>query len=471
MSLFSTLSVSQSGLSAASTQLQVTANNVSNAGRDGFTRKSAILSSASLGEVGGGVQVTGFARASNDTLYKTLTKATSNAGLRTTQDDYLQRVQDIWGTSSSDNPTISANVAAFVNSWTSYAASPESTVAERQVLQNATNLTDEIKRISEEVESLDRDCYKDINATLEDLNSYLVQIRDLNQKISQAVTDNQSPGDLQDSRDQLVLKISEITSCTILERDNGQIAVYTATGYQLVDGTSARSFSYDGTDVTADSNPGLSLNTAIVGGKLEGLLNFRDTSAAAAASTEPGTGVIRKLRDQLDAITNAFLTTVTTATSGADTFAAAYNNATTGAGELAANFFTGTNRTNIAVNAALIAGTSTLKAACGNAVVTSLMDSTRVFSASGLSTTGSNYATLVTASITGFQQAASNISTLKASAETQHDYLEQRITNETNVNVDTEMINLVTLQNVYSANARVLSVVQDLFGVLQSLLI
>jgi flagellar hook-associated protein 1 FlgK len=44
--------------------------------------------------------------------------------------------------------------------------------------------------------------------------------------------------------------------------------------------------------------------------------------------------------------------------------------------------------------------------------------------------------------------------------------LQQRFNETSGVNVDQEMANLLTLQNSYSANARVLSAVKDMFDAL-----
>lgn len=581
MSLFSTLSVSFSGLQATSTQLQLTSNNVANAGQEGYTRKEAILTSASLGNIGGGVKVLGFVRAENATLFTTLTKATTSASMRATQDDYLQQVQTLLGTASSDNPVLSDAIVQFTNAWTQFAAQPESLISERQVIQAGINFTDEMHRISGAVEALDRQCYNDVNSTLGELNNYLLQAQDINYKIAQATNTGQSTGDLEDRRDRVVLSISELTGLTVLQRNFGQIALYTSTGYQLLDGASVREFVYDGTDVTSSANPGLSLNTALAGGKIEALVNFRATTTP--PSTDPATSVIQKLRSQLDEVADAFTNLVTTATSGEVTFASAYDAATAstdavaahrtltgalrfdaltagatgngisitlaagtnagtyqititdgtttenvdnvnigagpydwtammtavntlpstlvsaavnGAGtldpagltlgvpytlyggadegspdELDSGFFTGTDRTSIAVNAALLDGTSTVKGASSGAVVDALLDSTRAFSADGLTLTNASYGSLVTSMMSGFQQSANSVSYLSNTAETQKEYLSQKLTNETNVNIDTEMVNLVTLQQTYTASARVMSVVRDLFGVLESLML
>lgn len=468
MSLASALTISLSGIRASSSMIELTSSNISNASTEGYTTKRAVVNSTTLGGLGAGTEVSGFRRAENNALYITLTKATSNEGLRSKQDDYLQQVQDILGTSGSDDPGLTSALSDFINSWKELAATPESAVNGRQVVQDAVVLSDEIKRVANEVEELDRQCQAEVNSTLADLNSYLEQIKDLNTKIAQAYTSNLSTGDLQDQRDVLTLKVAQITGITVLERNYGQVALYTSTGYQLVDGGACRSFSYDGTDITSSINPGLSLNTALGGGSLQALVDFRATSTP--ASTDPAINVIQKLRDQLDAIAGAFLNTVTTATSGEDTFAAAYNDATTATGELDEDFFVGTNRTNISVNPDLLDGTSDVKAGAAQAVTDAMLDATRTFSADGLSISSASYTSLFTSSLTVFQQAANNIATLQDTAERAMDYLKEKYTNETNVNVDEELVNLVTFQNSYAASAHAMSVIQEMFTKLEQLL-
>lgn len=468
MSLESALAISMSGIRTASTQLELTASNISNASTEGYTKKTAVSSAAALGAIGGGSQVSGFTRTTDGPLFVTLTKETSNASMLSKQDDYLQQVQDILGTNNSDNPDLSAYMTDFVNSWTELSASPESLVCQQQVVQTAVNITDEVARLSSEVESLDRQAYTEITKTIDDLNSYLQQIRDLNEKISLTQNSGLSSGNLQDERDQLILKVAEIAQITIMDRPNGQIALYTASGYQLLDGTSARSFSYDGTTVTSTTNPTLALNDALSGGTLEALVDFR--AVTTPASTESGTSVIQKLRDQLDEIVTAFTSVVTTATSGTDTFAAAYASVAATGTQLDTNFFTGANRFTFAVNASLLDGTATVKTSVASAVTTAMLDSTRTITADGLNIVGASYSSFVTSIFSGFQQAASNIATLNDNAETTRTFLAEKLTNKTAVNVDNELVALVTFQNAYAASAHVMSVINGLFTKLENLL-
>jgi flagellar hook-associated protein 1 len=63
-------------------------------------------------------------------------------------------------------------------------------------------------------------------------------------------------------------------------------------------------------------------------------------------------------------------------------------------------------------------------------------------------------------------QAASAATNLQQGQDTVLSALQQRYNSETGVNIDTEMSNLIALQNAYGANARVMSAVQDLMSTL-----
>lgn len=222
MSISSALTIALSGIQTSSTRLEQTASNISNASNEGYSTKTVVATSASLGSVGGGAQISGFTRAENNALYTTLVKATSNLGLRDKQSDYQQQVQNLFGMSDSDNPALSEALSDFTNSWKVFASTPESLVNSRQIVQDAVVFTDEVKRLANAVEDLDRQCENEIDSTLTTLNSALEQIADLNKKISQAFTSNLSTSDLQDKRDVLVLDVAEMTDVTILERSYGQ---------------------------------------------------------------------------------------------------------------------------------------------------------------------------------------------------------------------------------------------------------
>jgi flagellar hook-associated protein 1 FlgK len=63
-------------------------------------------------------------------------------------------------------------------------------------------------------------------------------------------------------------------------------------------------------------------------------------------------------------------------------------------------------------------------------------------------------------------EAASNASSLAQGQQVVVNALKQRFADQAGVNVDQEMANLLTLQNAYGANARVMSTIKEMFDML-----
>jgi flagellar hook-associated protein 1 FlgK len=135
----------------------------------------------------------------------------------------------------------------------------------------------------------------------------------------------------------------------------------------------------------------------------------------------------------------------------------------------------------ISVNSALLADSSKLVAyASGTAVGDStrpdflfnqLTSSTLQFSPdTGVGTAGIPYSgsisTFLRQVISQQGEAASAASNLKDGQDVVLNSLQQRFNDGSSVNVDQEMATLLTLQNAYAANARVLSAVKDMFDTL-----
>jgi flagellar hook-associated protein 1 FlgK len=170
----------------------------------------------------------------------------------------------------------------------------------------------------------------------------------------------------------------------------------------------------------------------------------------------------------LQTLTNAL---TTDSTGPPQTFADAYNTATTGTGELASNFFTtdgSGDPSSLTVNSNLTSGNMTLKQASAEPTAAA-MSANFSFSASALNVTGT-YVDLTTAILSGFQEAANTVATQNTAAAQQKTYYQQALTSATGVNVDSELVNLTTLQNSYAASAHVITTINAMLADLENVL-
>ena len=473
MSLTSALSIALSGLQAQSTALSVVSSNIANAQTPGYTEKSLDYSSLSLGADLGGVSISGYTRATDAALTASLNTATSSAGYLSTQYSYLQQVQSILD-STATNPTLSSDLSTFQSDLTNLASSPESSIQQQTVVNDGNKLAQDIQSIDSQVTALQKQATTDITSNVSTLNADLAKVQSLNTQIATANASGQPIVDLEDERDTTVTNISSITSVTVMQRSNGQIALYTPGGTTLVDGQ-AQTFTYDGTNVT--NSAGQTETSGFTGGSLQAQLGFVDTSSAAASSANPGIGVIAKLQSQLSTLVGAL-------TNSNSAFVSAYSSAVTastaaGASQngdsIASSFFTVGLDNNgnpdpgtFAVNASLLNTSATLPETGVDAISNSFT-STANYTASGLSAKGVTYTQLGTAILSNFQLAANTLKSSSSDASSQQTYYSTTQASTTGVDTDTELVNLTTLQNSYAAAAHMISTIETLFTTLEDI--
>ena len=455
MSLDTALSGALTSLKTVQQQIALVSNNINNANTPGYTRKTANLSPVGDGVDLVGVKISDYARASDATLLKQLNAASAENGFKSAQTQYLNQVQDILG-SSSDSVKLTGHLSAFASAWRQLQAEPENSALQNQVVTTGNSFAGTVRTISGKIEQLDRAIASDISTAVSDLNNALQDVEKFNAQIAQALASATPTGDYEDQRDTALQKIAQYVDIRVLQRNNGQVAVYTPYGFPLLDGQ-AQQFSFSGNNITVVGSTTV-VNDNLQNGRLEALLALRTDSAPAAASPDPTQEIIRKLRNQLDTLVSGFLN----ATTAPDSFAQAYNSATTATGELASGFFTGSNRTDIAVNAALLSGASTVKQLAAGGVATAMGNDTRSFTAYGQTVTNQSYTDYAQEIIGVWQTGAKRAADEAEVAQSQSAYFKKLFTDQSAVNVDAELINLQTLQRSYQAAARLVSVIQQM---------
>lgn len=458
MSLISALDIAKSSIRTIQSEIQVVSGNVSNAGVEGYTRKSLNLSADTNGTDGiGGVRINGYNRDISDTVSKLLNQAISDDGLKGTQKDYLNRIQDLLGSTQS-SPLLSKALSEFSAAWKTFATSPEDATNKTNIIYKAQNLTYEITREAAGLDKITADANKEVDASVTDLNSSLQRVYDLNNEINAADAAGVSSTDLQDQRDQAVQTISKYLKITVVQRSGNRLAIFTPGGSSLLD-NSPNQYVWNGSTITQN---GTNVTSQLSGGKLEALIGILDPAPSASTLNDPGKASLYKIEQQLDKLTDLLA-------NPANTFATAYNSATTNAGEEPSAFFSGTTRYTFALNSNIATGATTIKQAAAKPVSDDLNLSTRSISAGNLSTTNVSYTTYANAIIATQNQNAKQVTDNAEISSNQKDTYAKRIKDETGVNVDTEIVKLTELQNNYAASARVISTVKSMYDILDGL--
>ncbi|MCL2473820.1 MAG: flagellar hook-associated protein FlgK [Alphaproteobacteria bacterium] len=476
MSLTAALSVALSGIKTSTTAAQIISGNIANAQTEGYTKKGLSLSAVSLGTDIGGVQISGYTRVTNAVLQRTLFNATSSEANLGMLNGYMMQIQSMLD-STGDPPALTSTLNNFQASLIKYSSDPSNEIIGRTVVAEANNFANTIRSISNQLATLERDAKSDMTTSVSELNVLLQQVQNINDKITATLALKQPIGNLQDERDVLISKIAEVASINVLERHNGQIAIYTNSGLALLDGQPQR-FSVGVDGVTVMNAAGSDVTIALTGGKLQAITAFLSD-----------TGEIAQLKSQLQ---NLVLMFVAETPSG-NSFADVYNAAGIKPGELPDSFFKAvidpdTGLPNIAtfsVNPDLLNGTFSMKSTAAtdlnnvlnstNAAIVIIpgtpptYDTSDTFQSIGLNVKTQTFSGITATILSGFQQIASSIQIRHESVATQKQYYSITLSNQTGVNTDEELINLTNWQNSYAASAHVVSVIQKMLDILQNM--
>ncbi len=151
---------------------------------------------------------------------------------------------------------------------------PSNEAAKTQVVYRAEELVNTMKDLNYRLEELKSDINSEIKIRIDEINSYLKRIADLNQKILTSSSISSSPNDLLDERDRLLDKLSELSNISVTNHSNGQISlsigdkvVLNGSSYQEI-----KTLTINGTYYAYVGNNLLTFND----GKMAALFELRD---------------------------------------------------------------------------------------------------------------------------------------------------------------------------------------------------
>ncbi|MDH1181382.1 flagellar hook-associated protein FlgK [Achromobacter mucicolens] len=284
------------GLNAAQAGLATTGHNINNATTVGYNRQRVMTSTAGAqatanGYIGRGVQVDTVVRSYDSFLYKQLVGANGSGAQLQAQLDQVSQINNLF---SDRTVGIAPGLTNFFTSMNTVASKPADPAARADLLGQANSLTTQIRSAYSEMQKQREGLNSQISTTVDQVNSYLTRIDDLNQQISLAAgkAGGSPPNDLLDQRDQAVMELNQLIGITTYEQGDKISVSLTKGGQSLLSGNTlyplqaVPSASDAGRTVIAYTLPAgtgktiaVEMNdTEISGGKLGGLLQFRASS-------------------------------------------------------------------------------------------------------------------------------------------------------------------------------------------------
>ena len=231
MSLIGALNIGQKALAVQQAAIQVTGNNIANAGNADYTRQSLGTSPSKdqqMGPglfIGTGIDLSGITRQVDDALQGRLRGAISDDKSADTVQQWLSRVESTFNELTDDD--LSTQMSTFFKGWSNLANTPQDNGLRQVVIQNGASLAGNFNDLSTQLNNLRMDVNSRIDGLASDANGLAQQIANLNGQIVQAEggTGGMANG-LRDTREAAINKLSELMDIKTVPQANGTLNVY-----------------------------------------------------------------------------------------------------------------------------------------------------------------------------------------------------------------------------------------------------
>ncbi len=484
MGLNTATNIAQSALSVVSAQTAVLTRNIANANdSSGASTKTANIVSVP----GSGAQVISITRAQNLTLFENVLNATSSSATQSAISSGLDQLQQTIGATSdaTDAQSPSTLLSNFTNALQTYESSPSDSSLADAAVSAAGTLASSLNSATTTVQGVREQADADMSQSVTQINSLLQQFQTLNTQVVNGTATGADVTDALDSRDAVLTQLAQQIGVTTVSNPNGGLNIYTDSGVTLFQGT-ARTVSFtptttytagtSGNAVTVDGVPvtGSSTTMGIQSGALAGYANLRDNVAVT-------------YQNQLDSIAGALINatgeTDQSGNGGAEqpglfttAGATAMPASTTGlAGAIEVNASVDPNQGG---NAMLLRDGGISDTANSNYTynttgdasysgridqILSNLSATASFSSSGGIGTSATLSTYASNSVSWLQGQRSTVSAASTYQNTLLTQATTALSSSTGVNIDTQMSQMLNLENSYEASSKLISTISSMF--------
>jgi flagellar hook-associated protein 1 FlgK len=280
------MDIAQQALMADQEALNVTSNNVANQKTSGYTREVVNFQSVDAvtlkgGSVGSGV--TASAASQRDRVLEqqvqlqTQIQAQSGA-----LESALQRIQNIFGlsstTSSASSTALGTATNSFFSALSALASNPSDTATRQNVLSAANTLTGAFNSAANQLAQVSTSLNQQVVSDVRQVNSLTTTIASLNAQIT-SLSPNADAGTLEDQRQSAIAQLSQLVGLDQISTENNGITLTTSGGAVLVSGS--KSFAVSTTQVGGTTHilggvDGQDVTSDLSGGDLGGVLQARD---------------------------------------------------------------------------------------------------------------------------------------------------------------------------------------------------
>ncbi len=230
MSLIGALNIGKSALAVQQAAIQVTSNNVANAGNAEYTRQTAQVTPRGDRQIrpglfmGTGVNLTAISRQIDEALESRIRGSLSEGASAGAREMWLGRVEAVFNELGDDD--LSTQLSAFFNSWSNLANQPQDMGYRQVVIQNGESLASTLRDLSGQIGSLRSDVDQRLKLLTSDANALADRVANLNAQIINAEGGTGGTANaLRDQRDAALKELSGLLEINVQDTGNGVVNV------------------------------------------------------------------------------------------------------------------------------------------------------------------------------------------------------------------------------------------------------
>lgn len=465
MSLLSMLSISGQSLLSTQRGINTISKNISNVATEGYNREVPVFQDVPKS----GVFVNKVLRVFDQFLFNRQINLGQQLSSDKTYADILSNIENIFN--DINGTGFSEDLNKFFNSINDMLVNPNDLAARQQFLSNAQTLIGKIRNSYNSLMDIKEQITLKIRDQITQINQITKQIAELNNSIKTKVADIDSNSQYLNERDRLITQLSNLIDTKVVYNSDNTVNIFTAKGFGLVVGIQQTPLIFS-TD--QNGNPVVSWDSSVD--------ITSDIQKGEVGGNIKGIQVINRQIDNLNDFTTTF----------ANIFNKVHRQGYNLNGDSNVDFFridpssslTKIDASNIFLNitdpkdVALATDLNYLNSDNTNGkallniknTVAGILTPSEI---SGLNLNDSqNYNIIEQRGFFEFynlklvaevSSESSHMQTQKTNTQALYDAVKEKIQSLSGVNLDEELINLTKLQRAYQANARVISVADELF--------
>ena len=282
--LFDALNSARTSLEVNQKSIEVVGNNIANVNTEGYSRQYTQLTqypSVNFGDffIGQGVKVADIQRDHDVFIQNQLIDKSADYGYQNAQARPLSELERVFAITDEN---LATDVDNFFDSWQELSANPSDLVLRDVVIQRGDILSTNFNNTITELNTVQENINDTLTSKIDDINSKIQEIADLNNRIYSVEINGQSANTARDRRELLARQLAESVGAQSFSDSRGMLTVQLPAGLPLVQGNTAMSLEA----VSSGSNLDIvlhaggvtrTLDQRNIGGEFSGLIYLRDS--------------------------------------------------------------------------------------------------------------------------------------------------------------------------------------------------